>query len=117
MRRIRDRLAASGARATVLAAAFWLGSLVVVEAAPAHRCQAVFDRTLAEVEITEQQIRDYTVVENWAWYRTGRQLLGYSAWVALAGCKGSIVIDVSEQCWFEQAYVHGPCRVEGLKSY
>ncbi len=86
-------------------------------AAVPHKCQRVFDKALAEAAVTDSDIRDFTVAKNWDWARSGRRLVGYSAWVGLQGCKGSVVIDVSRECSFQQSYVHGACRIKGLKSY
>jgi len=42
-------------------------------------------------------------------------VIGYSAWVALKACKGSVVIDLSLMCTVRQTYTHGDCRIGGVK--
>ncbi len=44
------------------------------QAAEPHKCQKVFDETLAEAAVSDPDIRYYTVVKNWAWYRDDRRL-------------------------------------------
>ena len=120
MRGLRNRLVGNKDLRLALALSTAVSTFTLatrVQAAEPHECQKVFDEKLAEAAVTDSDIRYYTVAKNWVWHRNDRHLAGYSAWVGLKGCKGSIVIEVSEECWHQQSYVRGPCQVEGLKSY
>ena len=79
-----------------------------------YRCQEVIEAKLQEIGVGQDDIRAITVVAN----RVGgesKQLTGYSIWVALKSCKGSVVVDLWLFCDIQQTYTHGACRIEGVK--
>lgn len=112
---LRDRLARATAW-VLLAALIWVPSGDILAFSHLdYRCQAVVEAKLKEIGVSPDDIRSTTVVAN----RSGgeaKRLIGYSAWVALQACKGSVVVDMSRFCDIRQTYTHGDCRLEGVKS-
>ncbi len=80
-----------------------------------YRCQAVVEAKLQEVGVGQDDIRAITVVPTRSSGSESKPLTGYSTWVALKSCKGSVVVDLSRICNIEQTYTHGACRIEGVK--
>jgi len=79
-------------------------------------CRAALEAKLAEVHIAPGEIREQSVSRR----STGgeaRQFLGYSAWLKLTRCQGSVVVDLGPDCRVEQAYSRGDCTIEGLRRW
>ena len=94
-----------------VAAALMLGAATTAKAThPSYACDAVVEAKLAEHGVDKADIRDVTVEHNRSGGRAN-STLGYSVWVQLKSCKGAIVIDVSTECWHQQTYAHGACKL------
>ena len=101
-------------RAVVLLLALTLLAPPVVAAAgDSHPCQPAFDEALAKLPLTNADIRSYAITTDGSGGRVS-MVLGYSAWLGLKSCKGSVVIRVDSSCDFMQTYVKGDCQVAGL---
>ncbi|GAB4395099.1 MAG: hypothetical protein Tsb0032_26350 [Kiloniellaceae bacterium] len=102
--------------AAVLLAAGLLPS--ALEAADSTRCADVVDRHLAELPLTEGDVKSVRIIE-----RTniaddfGPEIFGVDAWVRLNSCSGWLVINMTAKCYIRQSYTRGDCRVEGLSNY
>ncbi len=46
-------------------------------------------------------------------HKTGRPM-GYNAWVSLKACQGNLVINLSLNCRFDDAYTRGDCKFENV---
>ena len=80
-----------------------------------YRCQAVVEAKLQEIGVGQGDIRAITVVPTHSSGSEDKPLTGYSTWVALKSCKGSVVVDLSLICDMQQTYANGACRIEGVK--
>ncbi len=79
-------------------------------------CRASVDAKLTELGISPDDVESRELVADTSGGEA-RQLMGYSSWVRLKSCKGYVVIGLSTDCKFEQAYTKGECKIIGLKSY
>ena len=103
-------------RAVVLLLALTLLAQPVVAAArDSHPCQPAFDEALAKLPLSNADIRSYAITTDGSGGRVS-VVLGYSAWLGLKSCKGSVVIRVDSFCALMQTYVQGDCQVAGLHS-
>ena len=84
----------------------------------APQCDAKVAGQLGEYGIGEADVAGIDYVRQLrSAGRTGRTVIGVTAWVSLNTCAGSVVIDMNTQCRAKQAYTRGQCRVPGLNSY
>ena len=86
-----------------------------VSAQSRNSCVPTVQRTLSDAGIASSDIADITYVRE----RSGGDAnvtLGYTAWIRLNSCRsGYVVINLTTQCWVEQTYTDGACRVNGIK--
>ena len=80
-----------------------------------NSCAPTVQRTLSDAGIASSDIADIAYVTE----RSGGEstfIVGYTAWVRLNSCRsGYVVINLTTQCWLEQTYTDGACRVNGIK--
>jgi len=114
VRGLRRRRAAAAAISALVGSLLWAPLGAAASTHDSYICRTVVDDKLKEIGVGPDDIRDIAVVAN----RSGgeaKRVIGYSAWVALKACKGSVVIDLSLMCTVRQTYTHGDCRIGGVK--
>ena len=79
-------------------------------------CARSVDRVLSELSIPPQDIKSVSTVAQREGTERGR-FTGYRAWVGLASCDGSLVIDLSSSCRVTQTYTRGQCSIPGIPGY
>lgn len=47
----------------------------------------------------------------------GGRVVGYEAWVKLQRCDGSLVVDLTPECWVRQVYTRSYCTIDGLPHF
>ena len=87
--------------------------------APAHAepCEKTVAAELERLQVAPERIEGIVYQRRIRTSRNGAHVVGYEAWVDLAGCQGSLVIDMSRRCRVKQAYTRGDCRVTGVPAY
>ena len=85
-----------------------------VSAQSRNSCVPMVQRTLSDAGIASSDIADITYVREWS--SDNDFIAGYTARVRLKSCRsGYVVINLSTNCWVEQTYTDGACRVNGIK--
>ncbi len=99
------------------------GALIVVNAAigtiaaPAEAagssCVAAATERLNRLNVEPSDIRKISCLEDRSGGRDGGRVVGFTAWVSLRSCEGSVVIDMSRQGRVRQVYGRGACDLGG----
>lgn len=79
-------------------------------------CQAALDARLGQAGIAPGEIREQAIGRRTS-VGEAAHLIGYSVWLKLARCEGRVVVDLTTECWVQQAYTRGGCRVDGMKQW
>ncbi len=77
-------------------------------------CEATVAERLDRLNVEPSDIRgiDY-VKEHSVRRRHSDRVAGFTAWVSLKSCRGSLVIDMSRYCRVRQVYGRGACDLGG----
>ena len=92
-------------------------ALSVSAGTPAEAAQKYCEATVAErldrLNVEPSDISGISYVQELGGGRDGGRVVGYSAWVSLKSCRGSLVIDMSRRCRVRQVYGRGACDLGG----
>ncbi len=79
-----------------------------------NSCAPTVQRTLSDAGIASSDIADTTYVRERS--SNNEHTVGYTAWIRMNSCRsGYVVINLTTECWVEQTYTFGACRVNGIK--
>ena len=95
-----------------LAAFLTAGAMSFGQARAGPSCQDAISDYLESLKIDAEDVTSLNVYA--AKHRTGRPKK-YDAWVSLKTCRGNLVINLSLNCRFNDAYTRGDCRFENVK--
>lgn len=93
------------------AAFLTVGALSFGQAQAGHACQDSIADYLESLKIDAEDVTNLTVYA--VKHRTGRPK-GYNAWVSPKACRGNLIINLSLNCRFIDAYTRGDCRFENV---
>ena len=92
-------------------------ALALTMGAPAEAarkyCEAAVAERLERLNVEPSDIRGISYVQERGGGQDGGRVVGFSAWVSLKSCRGSLVIDMSRQCRVRQVYGRGACDLGG----
>ncbi len=92
-------------------------ALALTMGAPAEAARKYCEATVAErldrLNVEPSDIRGISYVQERRGGRDGGRVVGFSAWVSLKSCRGSLVIDMSRHCRVRQVYGRGECDLGG----
>ena len=82
------------------------------------RCAPVVEEQLDRLQLGPEQVVNISYqVRRYNNRRDTSRVQGILAWVELQGCRGKLVIDMSQHCRFKQAYTTYECSVPGVAAY
>ena len=86
---------------------------------PAHAepCENAVAAQLEQLQIAPAEVAGITYQRRIRTSRNGAHVVGYEAWVDLAACRGSLVVDFGRRCRIKQLYTRGECRVPGVAAF
>lgn len=95
-----------------LAAFLSAGALSIGQARASDACQDAVADYLESLKIDAD---DVTSLKVYVVKQTMGQPIGYNAWVWLKACRGNLIINLSLNCRFDDAYTRGDCKFENIK--
>ncbi|WP_299617039.1 hypothetical protein [Pelagibius sp.] len=85
-------------------------------ASPKHACAESVNKLLSELEVAEGDIRGIHFTSPPPGPTSGAEP-DYRARIRLKSCRGSLYVDLTEQCRVQQSYTRGDCEVAGVSGY
>jgi hypothetical protein len=79
-----------------------------------HPCTPTVASALDAYHVQPGSIRDLFYTQRMSNEADESRLVGYTAWMHLTDQPGSLVVDVDEECRFQQAYTRGGASLPGV---
>ena len=79
-----------------------------------HPCTPTVASALDAYRVAPGSIRDLFYTQRLSNGSDESRLVGYTAWMHLTGQPGSLVVDVDDECRFQQAYTRGGANLPGV---
>ncbi|MEE9296620.1 MAG: hypothetical protein V3W34_16875 [Phycisphaerae bacterium] len=95
-----------------LAAFLTVGASSSGQAQASHACQDAIADYLESLKIDAE---DVTTLNVYAVKQNLGQPMRYNAWVSMKACRGNLIINLSLNCRFDDAYSRGDCKFENVK--
>ena len=104
---------------TTLTKGLLLAALAIGFSAPARAepCERVVAAELERLRIGPERVANIVYQRRIRTSRNRVHVVGYEAWVDLAECRGSLVVDLSRRCRVRPVYTRGECRLPGVPAY
>jgi hypothetical protein len=80
----------------------------------AHPCTPTVASALDAYHVQPASIRDLFYTQRMSNEIDESRIVGYTAWMHLTDQPGSLVVDVDEECRFQQAYTRGGASLPGV---
>jgi hypothetical protein len=77
-------------------------------------CMPTVAKKLSDFGVARENVREMLAERHFSAAEFGDVYLGWTVWVDLKSCDGSLAIRVSEECGFVTAYTTGKCRIPGV---
>ena len=97
-------------------AALIVYTAAALPAAAQQPCRDDAEQELAKLGVAAEDLDKIVIGKNRSRRDGESYLVGYSAWSYLKTCDGAVVIDLSKECWVQQIYTRGACRLDGVRS-
>ena len=83
--------------------------------AQTHICQPAVDAQLQKAGIATNRVTSTDVVRDTTGGTENTQLLGYTYWMRMKSCKkGHLLINLDENCGFQQIFTDSSCKIAGV---
>jgi type IV pilus biogenesis protein CpaD/CtpE len=100
----------------ILAAATVAALATTARADGDYRCAAMVDSALAKIGIAKDRVENIVVAADVAGTKEG-VLVGYVAWVAVKGRRGTVNVEMGTLCNLRQVYTLGGAAIAGVPGY